>query len=603
MAGQEGVVAPPAIDKVPEINARSRLMARVASLDASFNSAKPVLQDIGEHMAPYRGEWNKPTDQAQRGKRKGLKIINGTATRSFQILSSGMMSGLTSPARPWFKLTTENPDLADYTPHRAWLDDVARAMRAVFAKSNLYNVLPGVYGELAPFGTAALQEVEDAQSVVRFYPYTIGSYSLAQDDRMIVDTFSRAYASTVRNVVTRFGKDSPGLSDATKRKYAEGKLEDLIVVRHLIEPNYQQVKGGFGPAGAPFVEEYWEATGTAQAPLGRYPLQERALFAPRWDVTGNDLWGKGLGHDILGDVKQLQFLERRKEDVLEKHTAPPLEAGIQLRGKRVSLLAGDVLYTDRGATGGAQVTPIVQTQPGAFQYAANNIEVMERRIRSFCYEDLFLMLANDTRSGITAREVEERHQEKMLVLGPVLERLNEELLDPIIDRTYAIMQRRSAPMWKGLIRGIPLIPPPPKDMEAVELRVEYTSVLAQAAKATNTRGLEAFGMFVTTWAQAKLVAQQAGIDDKVDWFQGIDEYADAQGVPPRVIASDEAVEAGLAAKAQQAKQQQMAQMAPAMKDMAGAMATAAETVPKEGSVLANVAAQGGTAGLTSPLGA
>ena len=179
-------------------------MARVASLDRAKNAVQPVLKDIGEHMAPYRGRWQTEA-QDQRGRRKGLKIINGTANRAFNILSSGMMAGLTSPGRPWFKLTTQDPDLAEFTPVRQWLDDVARAMRGIMAQSNLYNVLPSVYGELAPFGTTALLEVEDPASVIRFYPFTIGSFGIAQDDRLVVDTMSRPLRMTIRQVVGRFG--------------------------------------------------------------------------------------------------------------------------------------------------------------------------------------------------------------------------------------------------------------------------------------------------------------------------------------------------------------------------------------------------------------
>lgn len=594
-------IADAPLDKTPVAAERTRMASRVSALKKSFDSVKPVLRDIGEHMAPYRGQWDEPTSQDQRGKRKGLKVINNVAGRSFSILSSGMMSGLTSPSRPWFKLNTQDPDLAEYTPHRVWLDDCARSMRGLFARSNLYNVLPNVYSELAPFGTAALQEVEDPQSVIRFYPFTIGSYGLAQDDRMLVDTFTRKYATTIRAVVARWGINSPGLSEKTRLRYQQGLLEETILIQHLIEPNFNRKMGAFGFAGMPFVEEYWEVYGDKTEPLARTGLQERALFAPRWDVTGNDLWGTGLGHAILGDVKQLQFTERRSEDVLEKHTAPPIEAGIELRGKRISLLAGDVTYTNPQATGGASVRPIVTTHPNAYQYANQKIEVMERRIRSACFEDLFLMLANDTRSGITAREVEERHQEKMLVLGPVLERLNEELLDPLIDRTFAIMQRRSVPFWRGMVDGgVPLLPPPPKELEGVPLEVEYTSVLAQAAKATNTRGLEAFGMFVTTWSQAKMLADQAGISEKINWDQGFDEYADAQGIPPRLIVGDDDVAAARDEKAKQARMQQMVQMAPALKDAASAMKDAATTVPQDGSVLSNMAGQG-SAGLATPL--
>jgi hypothetical protein len=567
-------------DPVPKEMARSRVLADVSVMKQALSSQLPVLRDIQDYISPYRGRFQ-AENLAQRGKRRGLKVINGTAGRAMKIMSSGLMAGLSSPARPWFKLTTRDPDLAEFGPHRAWLDNVARAMRATFAGSNLYNVLPSVYSELGPFGTTALLEVEDPDSVVRFHPFTIGTFVISQDYRLVVDGFAREYRPTVRQLAVRFGTDN--LSARVRQLWQTGKTEDEVDCIHIIRSN-PDPRGGFGWRSMPFIEEYWERAGERDEPIFRSGYRERALFVPRWDVAGDDLWGTGIGHEILGDVKQLQFLERRKEEVLDKHANPPLEVGSELRGKRLSLLAGDSTYSNAANTGGTAVRPILTTDPNAYRFVREDIGDLMVRIRQAAYEDLFLMISNDTRSGITAREVEERHQEKMLVLGPVLERLNEELFDPLIHRTFSIMQRRSEGVWKGTLHGIPLLPPPPRDMQGEELQVEYTSILAQAAKATNTRGIEAFGMFVGQLAQ--LFGQD--VLDKVDSDQMVDEYADAQGIPAAIIRDDDTVEQRRSERSQQTKQQQALAAAPAVKDMADAAKSISE-IPQDSAVAQGVA--------------
>ena len=55
--------------------------------------------------------------------------------------ASGMMAGLTSPARPWFRLTVADAGLREYGPVKEWLWDVANRMRDMFLKTNLYAVL------------------------------------------------------------------------------------------------------------------------------------------------------------------------------------------------------------------------------------------------------------------------------------------------------------------------------------------------------------------------------------------------------------------------------------------------------------------------------
>jgi hypothetical protein len=569
------------VDPVPAAGRRAHALGVLAGMEQARSRFEPRWHDIHRFIAPDRGVFRGQAHMAvdQLPEYDGSDIINSTATTSFDILSSGMMSGLSSPARPWFRLTLDDTDRAEYGPNRVWLDQVARVMRMVFNRSNLYNVLPQVYSEIAPFGTTALLQLEDDAQITRFYHFTIGSFAIGQDDRHTVDSFGRRFSYTVSQMRKRWG--DANLSQTARMAIARGKLTQTREILHLIVPASDEVL----PAvqGAPFVEEFWEVGSDHDRPLSRKPFWSFPVYAPRWSSTGGRLWGFGLGHRVLGDVKQLQFLEAEKEAVLELHNRPPLEAGVELRGKRISLLAGDVTFTNPAATGGASVRPIHSTDPQAFNYTAADIREIEHRIRRMTFEDLFLMLANDQRSGVTAREVEERHQEKMIVLGPVLERMNEELFDPLIDRTFEIMVRRSEPYWNGTMDGEPLLPAPPEDLAGNPLRVDYISILAQAQKSVNTASLERFG------AQ---VAQVGSLDPralrKVDWMQFVDELADAAAVPATVLVSDDALAEALAADAEESNQQKLLAAAPAMRDMAGALRDAGAAVPQAGSALANL---------------
>jgi hypothetical protein len=176
------------------------------------------------------------------------------------------------------------------------------------------------------------------------------------------------------------------------------------------------------------------------------------------------------------------------------------------------------------------------------------------RINRAFFADLFLMLSSnaalDERSQITAREITERHEEKLLALGPVLEQLNQDLLDPLIDRTFAIMAKKG------------LIPDPPLELEGQPLKVEYISIMAQAQKMVGIAGIERFAQFAT---QVGTVVPS--LLDKVDFDQMVDEYANMTGTPPRIVVSDENV---ARMRQERAKQQQAAQEAAMMKDASSA---------------------------------
>lgn len=168
------------------------------------------------------------------------------------------------------------------------------------------------------------------------------------------------------------------------------------------------------------------------------------------------------------------------------------------------------------------------------------MNVQERIQRGF-FTDLFLMLANQpTRSNVTATEIAERHEEKLLMLGPVLERLEGELLDPLIERTFAILLRAEA------------LPPPPPVLSGRLLDIEYVSILAQAQKLVGVTGIQQFSGFV-----GGIAAVRPEVLDKVDFDAMVDEYAEIVGVPPKLILPPEAV-AKLRAERARAQQMQTA---------------------------------------------
>lgn len=244
----------------------------------------------------------------------------------------------------------------------------------------------------------------------------------------------------------------------------------------------------------------------------------------------------------LGDNKALQTYEKRKAQGVEKMINPPMSAPMSMRNQKASLLAGDITYLDvRDGQQGFRPTHEINWR------IAEVIEMIskhEERISTAFYEDLFLMLASSDRAQVTAREVEERHTEKLLMLGPVLERQNSELLDPIIDRTFAIMARRG------------MIPRPPQEMEGIELRVEYVSIMAQAQKLLDIGSIERFSTYIAGVAQIK-----PDVVDKFNADQAVDEYGIRMGVPVKIIVPDEDVDMVRQARAQQQYAMQQAEMA------------------------------------------
>lgn len=525
---------------------------KIEALDSQMTNERssfiPLWRDLGDYILPRRCRFF--VSDNNRGDRRNQKIIDSTATLAARTLRSGMMAGVTSPARPWFRLTTPDPGLAEFESVKEWLYGVTQRMSTVFIRSNLYNALPIVYGDIGVFATAAMGMEEDFEDVVRFYPFPVGSYKISNNEKFRVDAISRDMQMRVRQIVEKFcPADSKGkrdlsvLSNTVKTAWERGDKEMRINICHVILPNENYRPEMLASKFKRYRSVYYESGNTENKFLRDRGYDRFPVLCPRWEVTGEDVYGTDCpGMTVIGDVKQLQVGEKKSGQAIEKSINPPLQASTGLRERKISLLPGDVTFHD-DVNGQQGVRPIHQVNASIKDLEFKQSQVRERVRRGF-YEDLFLMLSTSDRRDITAREIEERHEEKLLALGPVLEQLNQDLLDPLIDGTFQIMLNQG------------LIPPPPEELYGQKLKVEYVSVMAQAQKLVGVSGIERFSAFVGNLAKV-----DTSVLDKIDLDQTVDVYGDMTSVPPGIVRSDEKVQAIRSERARAQKAQADAEAA------------------------------------------
>ena len=548
---------------------RQQLDIMRAELENERSSFLTHWRELSDFILPRRARFT--VSDANKGERKNQKIIDSTATLAARTLRSGMMSGITSPARPWFRLSIQDSDLAEFPSVKEWLYQVSNRMTGVFLRSNLYNALPVVYGDLGVFGTAAMAVEEDFDGVVRFYPFAIGSYCLANDHKLKVSVFQREFRMTVRQLIQKFGKlkdDGSGqpdwsvFSNHVRNLWDSGNYETWIDVIHFVRPNPEYDPRRVHSRYKKFSSCYYESGGSANG-NDRYSVENKFLreagydhfpvLAPRWEITGEDVYGTSCpGMDALGDIKQLQTGERRGAQALEKMVNPPMTGPSSLKNSRASIAAGDITYVDaRGANDAFR--PAHETNLRLDMLEQKQQQIRSRIQRSF-YEDLFLMLTSIDRSDITATEIAERKEEKLLAIGPVLEQLNQDLLDPCIDVTFGMMLKQG------------YIPEPPPEIQGQDLKVEYISIMAQAQKLVGVAGVERFAQFT-----GQLAAMKPDLWDKVNAEEMVALYGDMVSIPPSVLNTEDEVAAvrqeRAAAAQQQAQVEQMNQASQAAKNL------------------------------------
>ena len=522
------------------LNRRQRILMRKGALWNERSSWMSHWKEISDYQQPRAGRYF-VTDR-NKGDKRSNNILDNTAVFGSRTLAAGMMSGMTSPARPWFKLEIRDKDLMENAGVKAWLHDSAVLLRAIFAASNTYRSLHTLYEELGLFGTASSIVLPDFDNVIHHYPLTIGEYALGTNSKCQVDTLYREFQMTVGQMVEQFGEKN--VSQTVRDLYNRHAIDQWVDVVHMIEPrkarDYAKKDGPNKRFASIYLEPGKDNSDKflSESGFDRYPV-----LSPRWVVTGNDVYGTSPGMECLGDVKQLQHQQLRKGQAIDYQVNPPLQVPTKYKESQKARLPGGVFYVDSvGQSAGVRSAFEVNLD---LQHLMLDIQDVRERIRQSYYADLFLMLANDTRSGITATEVAERHEEKLLMLGPVLERLQNELLSPLIDITFDYAERAG------------ILPPAPQELQGMEIKVEFISVLAQAQRAVAAQGADRLLGTVGSMAQMK-----PEVLDKLDFDQLVDDYSEMYGVNPKIIVPDDQVAAMRAGRAQQQQAMQAAAMVP-----------------------------------------
>ena len=479
------------------------LIKRFEDLKAKRTSWEPLWQEICHYVFPDSSRFQ--VDRRDKGEHRYRHIIDATAVDALDTLAAGMQSGISSPARQWFRLTTSDPKLDESYEVKQFLEDSQRSMQMLFARSDVYRALHSTYAEMGAFGVGCvIMSHGERPGTIDCTPLTIGEYWLAEDYRGRVDTLYREVYMTAVQMVRQWGKER--VSDAVRNAYEEGRYYDEFRVVHAIEPRdgYDATKRD--SMNMPWRSVYFEPDSDQKRVLSESGFRSFPALCPRWRTTYGDVYGRGPGAKAVSTSKALQQKQYRFAEAVDFKTRPPLLAPISMRGRMDATL------------------PV--------------------------YADMFNLLTGDMRANRTAFEIEQIMQEKMMVMGPVLESLHTEMLDPLINMAFNVLLDDD------------MLPTPPESLQGRDLNVEYVSIMAQAQRNSGMQAVAKFMNYASSMAQLKPDSMDLINSDNV-----LREIADIEGVPANFLLSDDQVKRDR----QQRYQVQMAQtQAEQMKNAAGA---------------------------------
>ena len=513
-------------------------------------------RELADYYLPRRYKWLITPNQMARGAPINQHILDSSGCIYALRLAAGLVSGKSSPINPWFRLKIGYIDSTKTSPVSLWLAECERLLYIIFSESNFYNSIATFYLDLVVFGTATMLIYEDFKSVINCVNPCAGEYYLDVDGKYRPCIFYREFTLTIDALVSKFGLEN--VSNAARELYllpdGSGRTRELIVA-HSIEPNDDgnAVRFGFSP-NFTFREAYWEWGGSTSPQGGaqnepqflrRSGFHESPLVAGRWDLVSNDAYGRSPAMDGLPDQKQIQLETRRKAQAIDKMVNPPLVADVQLKNQPANLTPGGITYVQGFAAAGKPGFASVYETKFPVQEIATDLELVKSRLSQVFFNDILRTASQyETRSNVTAVEWDLRKSESLVMLGPVLERIDNEVLKPTIERVFAMANRAR------------ILPPPPPEIQGQMMNIEFMGMLSQAQQATQASSIER----VLSLA-GNLVGVVPEIMDNIDTDYSFEKYSSLLNNDPKMIRSPDQLATIRKQRAQQNQQQQQAAIA------------------------------------------
>jgi hypothetical protein len=522
-----------------------KIIERFKRLKAKRVNWEDQWQDIGKYVIPRKDNIY-DFNHIPGGEKKRVKLYDGSAEHFNELLASALHSMLTNPTQPWFELSTGDPALDQKNRVREYLQRLGRRIHEILNNSNFQTEIHEVYLDLGGFGTGHLRMEEDNELVVRFKSDPIYRHHVAENEKGEIDTDYNEVKMSVRNILKKYGKDV--FANSPKKQSIENDIhKEYTVLQEVIPKADIDVKRG----GKKFLSSH--VLVEEEMLLKEKGFNEFPYAVPRWNKNSGEIYGRSPGMKAMPDIKMLNAIMRDTIRSAQKVTDPPLMVPDDNMGSPIDMTPGGINPYRAGTQD--RIFPLeTRGQP---RIGFDVMQDVRNRVKASFFIDQLQLREADR---MTATEVNQRTDEHLRLLGPILGRMNFELLQPLITRVIGIMKRKK------------LLPPDvPQELQDIQLEVFYSSQIAKAQRLAEANN---FNRFVAS--MAPLAEVQPEVNDNFDFDIAAKKLARLHGVDEEILIDDEDVESAREERASQQAQEQAQQQQ--MLD--------AETISKVGSTAA-----------------
>jgi hypothetical protein len=487
------------------------------------------------------------------GSKKALDLYDNTAMHSSELLTSALHGLLTNPAAYFFDYTSGDPEIDYDDDCRAWMQDAMRKTHDVLNDSNFQTQIHEVYTDIVNFGTGPMTIEEDSRYVVRFKSWAVKNVYLDEDPQGEINRVYRYFKWNADKIVKRFGIEN--VSKVVLKSFEDRDINTMFEIIHAVYPKDEESNDLHN-----FLSQYVELETRKELDVGGF--NEFPYITPRWNKIDEEMYGRSPAMTSLPEAKTINEMTKTTLIAAQKVIDPPLMIPDDGFIMPIKTKPGGFNYYRPGTD---PIKPIFN-QDIRLDLSDTEREATRKRIREAFYVDQLSLGTNNPQ--MTATEVNARQEQAMTLLGPMLGRLQSELLQPMILRVFNIMMRR------GMFKPVPL-----KLKKHSRIVVQYSSLIAKAQRQVDIKAIQKYLDVLTPFTNA-----DPTVMDNLDGDIAARLLLKLTGAPQEIIKDQNDVkqirDARAKAQAKQAQQQDQQHQAEVASKALPAMATAQQAQQK-----------------------
>lgn len=455
------------------------IVKKMDSLKAARHNWERHWMEVAEYIIPKK---DNIYGERLEGEKKHNLLYDSTGIQSCELLASALHGMLTNPATQWFGLATGDKAIDQRDDVRKFLQECVHVILDTLNQSNFQSQIHETYIDLGGFGTNLLRVLEDDKTKVRFESRPIYEAFIMENKSGVVDTVYYEYEMTVTQLMQEFGEDA--LDDMLKAKLKDQPMHKEKVI-HAVEPR-EQVPFNSGLVTIPKNMSFasYHVLRRNQKIMRESGFHENPNIVPRWSKISGETYGRSPGMKALSDIKMINKIKKATIEAMQLVVAPPLQVpddGVLLP---IKTAPNSINYYRAGTKD--RIEPL-QTgiRPDINEAFMGQIR---DQIRQAFFIDQLQLIQSDR---MTTVEVNHRRDEQLRMLGPIMGRLNNELLRPMIDRIFGILLRSNN------------LPASPDVLRGKDLQVKYVSQIAKAQMMAEAENVTRAFQFLAPFFEVK----------------------------------------------------------------------------------------------------